>query len=153
MQTASSLPPSPKTSLACTLPLPVPSSTAARHLPELLAGGKPDTLSSSSIARQRGLSRPAGQRPPAREAQSRCRSLEPDPGVLQGTLPAAGAASAWRVGMWSCRRRIVELGPCIPSRRPGTGLCSWDGAQAASLHPLRQHRPRKMGLLAEIISI
>lgn len=64
MQRASPLPPSPKTSLACTLPLPVPSSTAAHHLPDLLAGGKPGELSSSSAARQHGLSGPAGQRPP-----------------------------------------------------------------------------------------
>lgn len=130
MQIASSLPPSPKTSQACTLPLPVPSSTAARCLPDPLAGGKLDALSSASIARQHGLSRPAGQRPPAREVQPTCQIPEPDPRVLQGTLPAAGAASAQPEGCGVAGAALrswvlaapqdwaVQLGPgsgCLPA--------------------------------------
>lgn len=153
MQTASSLPTAPKTSLACALPLPAPSSIAACHLPGRLTRGMLGRLSSASIAPQHGLSGPLGRDPPARST-----TQMPEPGTgprFAARHPVCGGAvSARRHAPTSAWRRPelpVALQSWVPGC-PGTGLCSWNWARATSLHPPRRHHPRRMGLLAEITS-
>lgn len=114
MQTASSLPPAPKTSLACALPLPAPSSIAACHLPDRLARGKLNRLSSASIASEHGLSGPLGRDPPA---QSTTQMPEP------GTRPRFAARHPACGGAASARRHAPALawrGPELP-----VALRSW----------------------------
>lgn len=94
MQTASSLPLLLKPPCLSPCPPPPLHATSQTCSPE-----ESRTCSALPVLHNSmGCPDPWAETPPAREAQSRCQSLESDPHVLQGTLPAVGAASAWHHG-------------------------------------------------------